>query len=122
MGLTKPDKRSIFYEDGKIYACLASFPIVRGHVVVVWKKDVKDLHLLSRKDFEYLMDGVDVIRNLMLKTLKIKKVYLIYMDEVNHVHWHLIPRYNVRGFNILKHKPTRLKDFRLVQKLNKRLN
>jgi diadenosine tetraphosphate (Ap4A) HIT family hydrolase len=50
--------------------------------------------LLEKKDYEYLMDKVDEVRNSMLKTLKIKKVYLIYMDEVQQVHWHLVPRYD----------------------------
>ena len=30
-----------------------------------------------------------------------KKVYLIYMDETQHVHWHLIPRYNEKGYDVI---------------------
>jgi len=82
---------------------LASFPVTKGHTIVVWKDNVKDLHLLSKKDYEYLMEKVDEVRNALIKTLKVKKVYLIYMDEAKHVHWHLIPRYNVKGYNVLKH-------------------
>ena len=121
MGLPKPLKGAIIYEDGKLYACLANFPIIRGHTVVVWKKSVPDLHLLSRRDYEYLMDKVDELRDALLKTLKIKKVYLIYMDETNQVHWHLVPRYNEKGFNMLIHKPEKLKDFSLVKKIRKNL-
>ncbi|MBS3168778.1 HIT domain-containing protein [Candidatus Woesearchaeota archaeon] len=117
----KPDEKSIIYEDSKIYSCLASYPITRGHVVVVWKKKVKDLHLLSRNDYEYLMDKVDEIRSAMIKALKIKKVYLIYMDEANHVHWHLVPRYNQKGFNVLIHRPSKLKDFSLTEKIMRKL-
>ena len=40
------------------------------------------------------MIKVDEVRNAMLQALKLKKVYLIYMDEINQVHQHLIPRYN----------------------------
>jgi len=36
----KPQKGAIFYEDSSSYATLASYPIARGHVVVVWKKRV----------------------------------------------------------------------------------
>ena len=32
---------------------------------------------------------MDAVRYAMLKALKIKKVYLIYMYEANQVHWHL---------------------------------
>ncbi|MEI6672031.1 MAG: HIT family protein [bacterium] len=92
--LPKPHTEAIIYEDKKLYICLANYPIVEGHTVIVWKKSVNDLHLLSKKDYEWLMDKVDEARNVLLKTLKIKKVYLIYMDEIQHVHRHLIPRYN----------------------------
>ena len=94
--LPKPKKEAVFYEDEKLYAVLASHPMTIGHVVVVWKKKVTDLHLLKKEDYEHLMDVVDCVRSALLKVLKIKKVYLIYMDEANHVHWHLVPLYNVK--------------------------
>lgn len=92
--LPQPYPKAIIYEDSKIYACLANSPIVRGHTVIVWKKPVTDLHLLSKAEYDFLMDKVDQLRNALLKTLKIKKVYLLYMDEIQHVHRHLVPRYN----------------------------
>ena len=119
--LPKPRAKSLFYEDKKLYACLADFPVTKGHSVVVWKKSVPDLCLLSRKDYEYLMDVVDEVRNAIMKALKVKKVYLVYMDEVNQVHWHLIPRYNVKGFNMFLHKPNRLKKFDLAAKIKENL-
>jgi len=121
MGFPKPLKGSVIYEDKKLYACLATYPITRGHVIVIWKNNVSDLHLLSKKDYEYLMDKVEEIRNILLKTLKIKKIYLIYMDEAKHVHWHLVPRYNKKGYDIFKHKPSKLKDFSLVKNLENEL-
>lgn len=117
-----PFKKAIIYEDNRLYACLANFPIVKGHTVVVWKKSAGDLHLLSKKDYEYLMDKVDDIRNALLKTFRIKKVYLIYMDEINQVHWHLVPRYNEKGFDALIHKPSKLRDFSLATKIKSNLN
>jgi diadenosine tetraphosphate (Ap4A) HIT family hydrolase len=82
---------------------------------------VRDLHLLGKKDYEYLMDTVDLIRKAMLSVLKLKKVYLVYMDEANHVHWHLVPRRSRMGFNILRDKPGELKDFSLAGKLREEL-
>lgn len=117
MSLNTPDPKAIFYEDDKVYACLASYPIAKGHSIVAWKKPVTDLHLLSKEDYEYLMDKVDQARNALMKVLKVDKVYLMYMDEVKHVHWHLVPRYNLMGFNLLKHKPNKLKSFKLAQKI-----
>jgi len=115
--LPKPFEEAIIYNDSKLYACLANYPIIKGHTVIVWKKSVSDLHLLSRKDYEYLMDRLDEVRNALIKTLKVKKVYLIYMDEANHVHWHLVPRYNEKGFDVFKHKPSKLTDFSLTNKI-----
>jgi len=33
--LPKPFDSAIIYEDKKLYACLANFPIVEGHTVIV---------------------------------------------------------------------------------------
>ena len=120
-GLPESIEGAMIYEDSKVYVCLANYPIAEGHSVVVWKKSVSDLHLLSKKDYEYLMDRVDEIRNALLKSLKLKKVYLVYMDEANQVHWHLIPRYNEKGFDVFLHKPKRLKDFSLARKIRDNL-
>lgn len=115
--LPEPYDEAIIYEDSKLYACLANYPIVKGHTVIVWKKSVSDLHLLPKKDYEYFMDKLDEVRNALLKTLKVKKVYLIYMDEANQVHWHLVPRYNEKGFDVFQHKPSKLTDFSLTEKI-----
>lgn len=120
-GLPKPYPQAILYEDRWLYVCLANFPIVPGHTVVVWKNDVADLHLLSKKDYERLMDTVDAVRTALIKALKVQKVYLVYMDEVRHVHWHLVPRYNEQGFTMLTHKPKKLNDFSLVEPIKKQL-
>ena len=89
--------------------------------MIVWKKDVLDLHSLARRDYDYLMDMVNAVRNAMLKALHIKKVYLIYMDEARHVHWHLVPRYNEKGFDVFLHKPKKNPDLSLVSKIKKYL-
>ena len=115
--LENPNPSAIFYEDENIYACLADYPLSKGHSLVVWKKSVTDLHLLNPKDFEHLMKIVDKVRNALMKTLKVEKVYLMYMDEIKHVHWHLIPRYNKFGFNLLKHRPRKKDSFDLAKKI-----
>ena len=119
--LPKPYSEAIIYQAAKLYACLANYPIVKGHTVIVWKKSVPDLHLLSRRDYEYLMDKVDEIRTALIKTLKIQKVYLTYLDEAKQVHWHLVPRFNKKGYNVFLHKPKKIKDFSLVNKIKEHL-
>ena len=67
------------------------------------------------------MDKVDEIRNALLKTFNIDKVYLVYMDETKQVHWHLVPRFDEKGYNIFLHKPDQLVDFDLVEKIKSNL-
>ncbi len=119
--LPKPFNSAIIYQNKKVYACLANFPIIEGHTVVVWKKEVKDLSLLSRKDYLHLMDIVDKVRTAIMKTLKVKKVYLLYMDETNQVHWHLVPRYDKKGYSVFLNKPKKLKNFKLDDEIRKNL-
>jgi len=115
--LPKPYKNAIIYEDKKLYACLANEPIVDGHTVVVWKKKISDLTLLHKKDYEYLMNKVNQVRSAMIKALGVKKVYLVYMDEVKQVHWHLVPSYDVKGYKNFMHKTGKIKDFSLDDKI-----
>lgn len=120
-GLPRPHKNAIIYEDDKLYACLANYPITKGHTVVVWKNSVKDLHLLSRDDYMYLMSKVNAIRNAILITLNLEKVYLLYMDEIKQVHWHLVPRYQKMGLDLLNEKPEILHNFKLDDEIRKNL-
>lgn len=115
--LPKPIDGAIIFENEFLYVCLANYPIANGHSVVVWKENIADVHLLSRVDYEHLMDVVDQTRNALIQTLDIEKVYLIYMDEIKHVHWHLVPRYNEQGFNVLNHESSLLTDISIVKNI-----
>ncbi|OGZ08440.1 MAG: hypothetical protein A3C93_01490 [Candidatus Lloydbacteria bacterium RIFCSPHIGHO2_02_FULL_54_17] len=118
--LLTPPPESVVYEDDRLYVALASFPMSLGHTVVVWKGGVSDIHLLPRGDFEYLMDMVDATRNALMSVLAVSKVYLLYMDEVCDVHWHLVPRHEVEGLAALTADPKRTDDFSLATPLKKR--
>ena len=106
---TPPD--SVFYEDNKLFVALAYDSLTKGHSVIVWRDKVEDINSLSSNDYEYLMDVVNVTRETLKEYYKVEKVYLMYLDEVKQVHWHLIPRYNEKGFNVLNHTPNKLDNF-----------
>ena len=112
-----PPEESIIYENGKLYVCLATEPLTKGHTIVVWKGGDKDINSLSCENYEYLMNMVDVARETLLAALGVEKVYLLYMDEARHVHWHLVPRYNENGFDVFSHEPNKTDDFSLVGKI-----
>ncbi len=115
--LPTPPQESIIYEDEKLYVCLAVYPITKGHTVVVWKHSVNDIKTLSCEEYDYLMNVVDVARDMLLQVLGVEKVYMLYMDEVKHVHWHLVPRYDEKGFNVFSHDPKQTEDFSLQEKM-----
>ena len=106
---TPPD--SVFYEDNKLFVALAYDSLTKGHSVIVWRDKVEDINSLSSNDYDYLMDVVNVTRETLKVYYKVEKVYLMYLDEVKQVHWHLIPRYNEKGFNVLNHTPNKLDNF-----------
>jgi len=112
-------KESIFYEDSRLYVALAYEPLTIGHTVVVWKEKIIDINKLNTEDYEYLMDVVGVARDTLREFYKTEKVYLMYLDEIGQVHWHLVPRYNEKGFNVLQHMPERIFDFNDVDSLRK---
>jgi len=117
--LPEPIDGSIIFEDESLYVCLANYPKTAGHCVVVWKDGISDIHLLKRGDYEHLMDVVDQTRNALMSALNIEKVYLMYIDEIKHVHWHLIPRYDEKGFDILRHDPQELSDTSLTDTIKR---
>ena len=119
--LLNPPENSLIYETDLVYAALARYPLSRGHTVVTWKKPVTDLGIMDSKDYAYLMFVVDKVRNVLIKVLGVKKVYLMYMDEVKHVHWHLIPRYRLMGFALLRAHPKKQTTFPLAAKLRREL-
>ena len=112
-------KESIIFENERVYVCCALYPVTKGHVIVVWKSDVEDIHELNEEEYDFLMDIVDVTRDAQLKTLTVEKIYLLYMDEAKHVHWHLVPRYDEKGFNVFSHSPEKAVDFPLVSEMKK---
>jgi len=100
----KPKKGSVFYKDRKIRVCLATDKNhVEGRTIIEWKKNVEDLNKLSFNDYQYLMKIIFVVRKALLEAYKTNKVYLAYLDEGKHVHWHLFPRKKrgIKGFPLM---------------------
>lgn len=100
----KPKEGSIFYRDEKLYACLAFHRNhVSGRTIVAWKTQVEDLNQLSKEDYEHLMNVIYVVRQALMDAYNTDKVYVAYLDEANHVHWHLFPRRKdgIEGFELM---------------------
>lgn len=117
----KTTNEALLYQDEIVHAFLAKNSIASGHTIVALKKEISDLSQLTDRDYDYLMDTVFALRNALMKALKIKKVYLVYMDETKQVHWHLIPRYKEKGFDALKNKEKLINDFSIAKKIKANL-
>lgn len=104
-----------------MHAFLAKNSMASGHTIVALKKEVSDLSKLTDRDYDYLMDTVFALRNALIKALKVKKVYLVYMDETKQVHWHLIPRYKEKGFKAFRKNEEIIADFSLAEKIKNNL-
>jgi diadenosine tetraphosphate (Ap4A) HIT family hydrolase len=63
-----PPREAIVYENDWLYVCLASYPMTKGHTVVVWKQHATDIHNLNDAEYDYLMEIVDVARDALLAT------------------------------------------------------
>jgi len=119
--LSNPPKKSIIYRDENVCACLAKRSLADGHTIITWRKRINDLNTLDNRSYDYLMDTVFAVREALMVTLKVKKVYLFYMDESNYVHWHLIPRYKIKGFDVFRHEEMETKNFSLAEKIKTNL-
>jgi diadenosine tetraphosphate (Ap4A) HIT family hydrolase len=88
----EPLEGTVFYEDDRSYACLAFHPIAEGHTIVAWKDDFEDLNDMNVADYDHLMRVVFVVRDALMRCYNAPKVYVAYLDEFRHVHFHLFPR------------------------------
>ena len=91
------------YEDDFCISFLDIAPIKKGHSLVVPKKCVPTIDMLSDQDIAALFSVVRKIDAKMRESLKCDAVNILINDgaaagqEVGHVHVHLLPRFNGDG-------------------------
>jgi len=85
------------YEDENILAFLDTNPVSNGHTLVVPKKHVENIHEAS--EMNYMWDGLTDISNGLKQAFDPEGINIIQNNgeasgqEVFHLHFHLIPRY-----------------------------
>lgn len=116
-----PKKGSIFYEDEKTYACLAFEPIVDGHAVVAVKRnDIDDIGKLPKEERSHLLKLVfEAARPALIECYQVEKVYVVYIDETRHPHFHLYPsrKKDGEGFGLMTRQHKELTDFSMISRL-----
>lgn len=92
-------------EDEHFLAFLDAFPVVKGHVLVIPKKEVDKIFDLDEETYEGLMKFSYRIAQALEKAIPCNRVGMAAVGlEVPHVHIHLIPLNSMEDMNFLKPK------------------
>jgi histidine triad (HIT) family protein len=92
-------------ENAHCYAFLDIFPLQRGHVLVVPKKEVDFIFDLEDSEYLELMSFSKKIAKAIQKAIPCERVGMTVIGlEVPHAHIHLVPINNVNDINFAKEK------------------
>lgn len=98
-------------EDENFYAFLDIFPITRGHLLVIPKKEVDYLFDLDEETYEGLHRFARHIALALKKAIPCKKVGMAVLGlEVDHAHIHLVPLQKENDLNFSNPKLQLSKD------------
>lgn len=92
-------------EDDYCIAFLDAFPLKRGHILIVPKKEVDYLFDLDDEVYNKLMDFSKTIAAALKKSIPCKRVGMTVIGlEVPHAHVHLIPINSTNDMNFANEK------------------
>ncbi len=92
-------------ENENYIAILDAFPLVKGHVLVIPKKEVDKLFDLDRETYQGLMDFAYDLAPAIEKAIPCKRVGVAVVGlEVPHVHVHLVPLNTMQDINFTQPK------------------
>lgn len=91
----------VVFEDADLIATLCESPISKGHTQIIFKKHYHELAEVDKEDSAKLGSLMPVIAKAIKHGLGAEMVYVACIaEEVRHVHFHLVPRYEgeTKGF------------------------
>ena len=92
-------------EDDNYLAFLDAFPVVRGHTLVIPKKEIDNIFNLDDKTIAGLNIFAKKIANAIAKAIDCKRVGMqVIGTEVPHAHIHLLPFNKETEVNIIREK------------------
>ena len=95
------------YEDGNHLAFLDIFPMSKGHVLVIPKKEIDYIFDMNDREYTQLLLFAKKISLAIKKVINCQRVSLnIVGFDVPHVHIHLIPLNSISDLNFEKQKLT----------------
>ena len=94
-------------EDDNHLAFLDIFPLAKGHVLVIPKKEIDFIFNLENQEYQDLWLFAKKVANAIEKTIPCKRVGIAVIGlEVPHAHIHLIPLNRVENINFSRPKLT----------------
>jgi len=116
------------YETKTTLAFLDLNPVSRYHTLVIPKKHYENIFDIPKKDLKDLIATVKELAKIYENKLNIKNIQILNnsgkeaQQEVNHIHFHLIPRKDKDGQNInLKKFPKLVDEYEdMIKKLKKK--
>lgn len=113
------------YEDEKTIAILDIFPIAKGHTLIIPKTHSDTLYDISVEDAQAVGGTVSRVTKVVKQVLKCDGVNVYQgnekaaMQEIMHVHFHVIPRYEDDGIVFMAQKSELKEDPDLTAQLQK---
>ena len=87
-------------EDDQYLAFLDAMPLVRGHTLVIPKKEVDFIFDLENEEFKNLWGFAQMVAKKMQKTFPAQRIAVAVIGlEVPHAHIHLVPIYKTEDLN-----------------------
>jgi histidine triad (HIT) family protein len=115
------------YEDEKTIAFLDIYPVAKGHTLIIPKNHSATLYNISIEDAEAVGATVSRVAKTVKKVLKCDGVNVYQgneraaMQEIFHVHFHVIPRFEDDGIVFMAQKGELQEDPEITSKLKEML-
>jgi len=96
----------VIYQDKNLLAILDRYPSTKGHILIMPKRHVADIHELNHEESAQILQLAQKIAAKMRDTLKMDGLNLIQNNGkaagqvIDHFHLHLVPRYESDGVKI----------------------
>ena len=97
------------WEDDDVLAFLDAFPTVDGHTLVIPKKHSENLFEVDEETLDKIIKTSKKIALMLKENLEVSGVNLVNScgkdagQEVNHIHFHLFPRFENDGRSLYLH-------------------
>ena len=93
--LCQSEGGEVLFRNADLRVVLVDDAAYPGFCRVVWQAHVKEMTTLSPAQRNVLMDAVWRVEAALLETMQPAKINLASLGNMTqHLHWHLIPRYN----------------------------